>query len=74
MWAPLQELDLGPELCDLVFVRTLTCGDLIEILYYTAKYEPICIYCAQSVDDSDGENYPQCTGRTRAVSKDDANL
>lgn len=58
--APLQELDLTPELCDLVFVRTLNCEDPIEILYYTAKYEPICIYCAQSMDSSDGENYPQC--------------
>ncbi len=45
--APLQELDIAPELCDLVFVRTLACGDPIEFLYYTAKYEPICIYCAQ---------------------------
>ena len=61
--APLQELDLGPELCELVFVRTLTCGDPIEILYYTAKYEPICVHCAQPMDDSaseNSENYPQC--------------
>ena len=61
--APLQELDLGPELCELVFVRTLTCGDPIEILYYTAKYEHICVHCAQPMDDSaseNSENYPQC--------------
>lgn len=57
---PLQELDLGPELCDLVFVRTLQCGDPIEILYYTAKYEPICIYCAQPVASCEGKTYPQC--------------
>lgn len=60
--APLQELDIIPELRDLVFVRTLACGDPIEVLYYTAKFEPICIYCAQSMDsyDSASENYPQC--------------
>ncbi len=51
--APLQELDIAPELCDLVCVRTLACGDPIEFLYYTAKYEPICIYCAQSIDNYD---------------------
>ena len=58
--APLQELDLPPELKEAVFVRNLQCGEPIERLYYTAKYEPICIYCAESVDDSNDENYPQC--------------
>ena len=58
--APLQELDLAPELRDIVFVRSLQCGDPIERLYYTAKYEPICIYCAEPVANSDTGNYPQC--------------
>ena len=58
---PPSELDLGSDLKDLVFVRTLECHDPVEVLYYTAKYEPICIYCSHCVeDDGDSEAYPQC--------------
>ncbi len=40
----------------------MPCGNPIEKLYYTAKYEPICIYCATSVQvNPQGEDhYPQC--------------
>ena len=31
-----------------VYVRDVSCADPIEKLYYTAKYSPICVYCAIS--------------------------
>ena len=36
-------------LVDEVFVRDLncSCADPIKLLYYSAKYDPICIYCAK---------------------------
>ena len=38
----------------LVYVRDISCDDPIEKLYYSAGYEPICIYCAQEVtEDTD---------------------
>ena len=43
--SPLQDLEVDHELKDTVFVRNMNCCDPIEILYYTAEYEPICIYC-----------------------------
>ena len=47
----------------LVYVRDISCDDPIEKLYYSAGYEPICIYCAQEVTedtDSASKSYPQC--------------
>jgi len=36
-------------LCD-DHTREMCCKEPIEKLYYSAKYEPICIYCAEDVD------------------------
>jgi hypothetical protein len=58
--SPLQELDLPAELEQKVYVRELRCHDPIEILYYTAKYEPICIYCGEREPFSEAYLYPQC--------------
>lgn len=41
----LQDLDLPGELGE-VYVREMSCGEPIEKLYYSAKYDPICVYCA----------------------------
>lgn len=51
--SPLEDFNVADELKDMVFVRSLNCCEPIE-QYYTAKYEPICIYCGQV------EPYPQC--------------
>ena len=48
--APLQELELPSDLIDTVFVRSLNCNEPIEALYYSAKYQPICVYCAKPQD------------------------
>ena len=62
--ASLQDLDLPGKLGD-VYVRDVTCGDPIEKLYYTAKYPPICVYCASSVEPAQDTDYlPQCTDCT----------
>ena len=45
--SPLQDLDLPSDLVDEVFIRDLYCTDPIEVLYYSATYDPICIYCAK---------------------------
>ena len=38
----------------LVYVQDISCDDPIEKLYYSAGYEPICIYCGQEVtEDTD---------------------
>ena len=47
-----QELDLAPELQELFFFVPI-----LECLYYTAKYEGICIYCAQQLPAGE-EKYP----------------
>ena len=58
--APLQDLNLPGKLAH-VYVRDMSCGDPIEKLYYTAKYPPICVYCATSVEPNpDDTHYPQC--------------
>lgn len=58
--SPLQELDLSAELEQSVYVRELNYHDPTEILYYTAKYEPICIYCGESEPFIAANLYPQC--------------
>ena len=56
----LQELDLPAPLND-VYVRNLKCFEQVERLYYSAGYEPICIYCAGKVPDIPyTDAYPQC--------------
>ncbi|XP_066914216.1 uncharacterized protein [Clytia hemisphaerica] len=45
-----------------VFVRDHDCLDLVEKLYYSCGYEPICIYCGWYLSDADenADTYPQC--------------
>ena len=57
----LQDLDLPSDLVDEVFIRDLNCSDTIELLYYSAKYDPICIYCAKDEPYSSDKYYPQCS-------------
>ena len=57
--APLQDLDLPGRLND-VYTRQLHCEEPIEKLYYSAKYNPICIYCAEDVNTVPADRYPQC--------------
>jgi hypothetical protein len=59
--SPLQDLDLPSDLVDEVFIRDLNCSDPIELLYYSAKYDPICIYCAKDEPYSSNKYYPQCS-------------
>ena len=60
-FTPLQELDLPGKLAD-VSVRDIVCGEPVEKLYYSAKYPPICVYCATPVDPKpESDHYPQCT-------------
>ena len=60
--AQLQDSDLPDYLKEIVFVRKLACEDPVEKLYYSAKFEDICIHCSGAVDPwSDTELfYPQC--------------
>ena len=57
----LQDLDFPAPLNE-VFVRSVNCFDPIEKLYYSAGYEPICLYCAGQVDTATESTsyYPQC--------------
>ena len=43
-----------------VFVRQLNCHEPIEPLYYSTKYEPICVYCANPQPFTDEKQYPLC--------------
>ncbi|CAB4040071.1 Hypothetical predicted protein, partial [Paramuricea clavata] len=63
--AQLQDADIPEHLKDTVFVRRMGCEQPVEKLYYSAKFEDICVHC--SGDDvapwSDLEEYyPQCDG------------
>ena len=47
-----------------MFVWKLACKDPVEKLYYSAKFEDMCAYCAQAklihgVSDQE-QCYPQC--------------
>ena len=53
--APLQDLELPGKLAN-VYVQHISCEEPIERLYYTAKYPPICVYCAHSLDKADSES------------------
>ena len=61
--AQLQDSDIPEYLKDVVFVRKMSCEDPIEKLYYSAKFEDMCVYCSGPVPLwSDTEAfYPQCT-------------
>ncbi len=70
--AQLQELDDIPAtLKDIVFVREMLCGQPIEKLYYAARFDDICVYCAEVVSPwSDTEQYyPQCSAMTDCSEK-----
>ena len=55
------DLDLPAEL-DTVCVKDHGCGDPVEKLYYSAGYDPICLYCSsEDLDQSVPDNvYPLC--------------
>ena len=43
------------------YIREHNCFDPVEKLYYSAGFEPICIYCAaEGVEERDGF-YPKCS-------------
>ena len=56
----MEELELVTLLKE-VYVRNVNCADRIEKLYYSAGYDPICIYCATHVIAKKSEYYPQCS-------------
>ena len=56
----LAELQLPVEFKD-VEVRDHVCGDPIEKLYYSAKFNPICVYCGKDQPFTSNNVYPQCT-------------
>ena len=55
--ATLQELDL-PDKFSCIHVREHNCLDPVEKLYYSAGYDPICIYYAAE-DLEQYEFYPE---------------
>ena len=57
--AALSELNLPEEYKD-VEIRDHECFDLVERLYYTAKYTPICIYCSMEQPFTKEKEYPIC--------------
>ena len=46
-----------------VFVRAdITCGSIIELPYYSAKYKDVCIECGNSNNlDINEASYPMCS-------------
>ena len=55
----LKDLDLPEEFSN-VEIRDHRCKDPIEKLYYSAKFDPICIYCGQNQPYTVEGQYPQC--------------
>ena len=55
----LKELDL-PTVYQYVDVRDHDCFEPIEVLYYSANNDPICIYCAKEQPYVEENKYPQC--------------
>lgn len=55
----LKDLDLPDEFSN-VEIRDHRCKDPIEKLYYSAKFEPICIYCGKDEPYTVEGQYPQC--------------
>ena len=55
----LAELDLGEDFED-VEIKDHACGDVIEKLYYSAGFEPICVYCGVDQPFTSQDNYLQC--------------
>ena len=62
--AQLQDCEsVPPYLKEVVFVRKMSCQEPIEKLYYSAKFEDICVYCSSSVSpwSECDPFYPQCS-------------
>ena len=45
-----------------ISIKDHDCGDHIEKLYYSYRYQRICMYCGEYLDDADEDasTYPQC--------------
>ena len=43
-----------------MFTREPSCEDPINKLHYSAKYTPICVYCAEDVVFVPKDKYPKC--------------
>jgi hypothetical protein len=50
--------DVLPEKYSLVEIRDHSCHDPIEKLYYSAMYEPLCIYCG--IEEAFTSSTPVC--------------
>lgn len=61
--ASLAELHLPEEYAN-VEIRDHQCYDLKYILYYSAKFSPICIYCGVDQGYKDDNEYPKCDNCT----------
>ncbi len=61
--AQLQEL---AALKDIVFVWEMSCGQPIEKLHYAARFDDICVYCAEVVSpwSNTEQYYQQCSAMT----------
>uniref|UniRef100_A0A1X7SQM0 Uncharacterized protein n=1 Tax=Amphimedon queenslandica TaxID=400682 RepID=A0A1X7SQM0_AMPQE len=57
--ASLAELNLEDVYKD-VEIRAHNCYDPIEVLYYSAKFTPICVYCATPQAYTAENEYPKC--------------
>ena len=63
--AQLQDANIPEHLKDTVFVRRISCEEPVEKLYYSAKFQDICVHCAadEVAPWSDLEPHcPQCDG------------
>ena len=54
-------VNLLPEKFCNIEIRDHSCYDITEKLYYSAKCEPICVYCGKEEPFTDTAAYPQCT-------------
>ena len=61
--ATLEDLDLPDRLAG-VTVKDHSCYDMVEKLYYSCGYEPICIYCSSEDVEDSTEFFPLCRVRT----------
>ncbi len=60
--AQIGDLELGEKFSD-VYAMQIRCNEPIKKLYYSSKYEPICIYCSsdENLVENNPDRYPQCT-------------
>ncbi len=57
--ASLKDLNLTEEYND-IEIRDHDCFDPIEKLYYSAKNQPICVYCGEDQPYTSDNSYPMC--------------